>query len=139
MAKKIVKKLKLQIQAGKVDPAKVGPALGQAGINIGEFTTRFTEASKDRMGDVLRVEVDVFDDRSFEMTIKNPPASKYILKAIGKQKGSGKNLVSKAGTLTKDQLRQIAEDKREDLNANDADSAMKIIEGTARSMGVEVK
>jgi large subunit ribosomal protein L11 len=140
MAKKITKKLKLQIPAGKATPAPpVGPALGQAGINIGEFVTKFNEATREMMGDIIPVEISVYEDRSFDMVFKTPPASSLILKALGKEKGSGKNLTSKVGTLSKQQVKEIAEKKMPDLNANDIESAMRIVEGTARSMGVEVK
>lgn len=140
MAQKAIKKLKLQIPAGKAAPAPpVGPALGQAGINIGEFVTKFNDATKEMMGDIIPVEISVYEDRSFDFVLKTPPASRLILKSLGIQKGSGKNLVKKAGTLTKDQVREIAEKKMVDLSARDTDQAMKIIEGTARSMGVEVK
>ena len=140
MAKKITKKLKLQIPGGKANPAPpVGPALGQAGINIGEFVTKFNEATREMQGDIVPVEISVYEDRSFDFVLKTSPASRLILKAIGKDKGSGKNIVSKAGTITKAQVRDIAERKMQDLNANDIDAASKIIEGTARSMGVDVK
>ncbi len=140
MAKVATKKLKLQIPAGKANPAPpVGPALGQAGINIGEFVTKFNEATQEMMGDIVPVEISVYDDRSFDFILKTPPASSLILKAIGKDKGSGKNLTSKVGTITKAQIKEIAEKKMADLNANDIESASKIIEGTCRSMGVEVK
>lgn len=140
MAKKVEKKLKLQIQGGKATPAPpVGPALGQAGINIGDFVNRFNEATREMMGDVIPVEISVYEDRSFDFVLKTPPASKLLLKALGKPKGSGKNVVSKAGTVTKAQVKEIAEKKMQDLNANDIDAAMRIIEGTARSMGIEVK
>lgn len=140
MAKKVNKKLKLQIPAGKANPAPpVGPALGQAGINIGEFVTKFNDATKEMMGDIIPVEISVYEDRSFDFILKTPPASRLLLKALGKDKGSGKNLISKAGTVTKAQVREIAEKKMADLNANDIESAAKIIEGTARSMGIEVK
>ncbi len=140
MAKKVVKQVKLQIEAGKANPAPpVGPALGQAGINIGDFVNKFNEATRDKMGSVVPVVISVYEDRSYDFIMKTSPASRLILKKIGKDKGSGKNLVSKAGTITKAQVREIAEEKMEDLSANDIDAAMKIIEGTARSMGVEVK
>lgn len=140
MAKEVINKLKLQIQAGKATPAPpVGPALGQAGINIGEFVNQFNEATRENMGNVIPVEITVYEDRSFDFILKTSPASRLILKKIGKDKGSGKNLVSKAGTITKDQIREIAEEKMKDLNAASTEAAMKIIEGTARSMGVEVK
>lgn len=113
--------------------------LGQAGINIGEFVNQFNNETRDRMGDVVPVELTVYDDRSFQFITKTSPASRLVLKAIGKEKGSGKNVATKAGTITKAQIREIAETKMQDLNANDIEAAMKIIEGTCRSMGVEVK
>lgn len=140
MAKKVTKKLKLQIPAGKATPAPpVGTALGPAGINIGDFVNKFNEATRPMMGDIIPVEISVYEDRSYDFILKTPPASRLILKAIGKEKGSGRNLVSKAGTITKAQIKEIAEKKKPDLNAHDEAAAMKIIEGTARSMGVEVK
>ncbi|HEY4502748.1 MAG TPA: 50S ribosomal protein L11 [Candidatus Paceibacterota bacterium] len=140
MAKKIQKKLKLQIPGGAANPAPpVGPALGQAGINIGEFVSRFNEATAEMRGDIIPVEVSVYEDRSFDFVLKTPPASRLLLKALGKQKGSGKNLVSKVGSVTDAQITEIAERKMVDLNANDIDAAKKIIAGTARSMGIEVK
>lgn len=140
MAKKVLKQLKLQVPGGKATPAPpLGPSLGQAGVNIGEFTQRFNAETQDRMGDIVPVVLTVYEDRSFDMTYKVSPASRLILKALKKDKGSGKNLVSKAGTLTKDQVRAIAEEKMADLNAASVEAAMKTIEGTARSMGVDVK
>ena len=138
--KKVEKRLKLQIPAGKTTPAPpVGPALGQAGINIGEFVTKFNDATRDMGGDIIPVVISVYEDRSFDFVLKTPPASRLLLKALGKDKGSGKNLVSKVGTINKEQLREIAEKKMPDLNAHDTDAAMKIVAGTARSMGIEVK
>lgn len=140
MAKKITKKLKLVIPAGKATPAPpIGPALGQAGIAIGEFVKQFNDATAKMMGDVVPVEVSVYEDRTFSFVLKTPPASNLILKALGKEKGSGKNAVSKIGSITKAQLKEIAEKKMPDLNANDIDAAMKIVAGSARSMGVEIK
>jgi len=140
MAKKVLNTIKVQAEGGKATPAPpLGPVLGQAGINIGEFVNQFNEQTQDRMGEVVPVEIMVYDDRSFDFITKTSPASRMILKAIGKEKGSGKNLVSKAGTLTKDQAREIAEAKMKDLNASSTEAAMRIVEGTARSMGVEVK
>jgi large subunit ribosomal protein L11 len=140
MAKTITKKLKLQIPAGKAAPAPpVGPALGQAGINIGEFVKQFNDATREMVGDIIPVEISVYEDRSFDFILKTPPASRLILKAVGIEKGSGKNTVKKAGTITKDQVKEIAEKKMVDLNASDIEAGMKIIEGTARSMGIEVK
>jgi|SRR3989344_4627983 len=139
MAKKILKQLKLQIAGGAATPAPpVGPALGQAGINIGDFVKKFNDATKDMRGDTVPVVITVYEDRSYTFILKTPPASQLILKAIGKEKGSGKNLISKAGKINKKQIREIAEKKMPDLNANDIAGAMKIIEGTARSMGVDV-
>ena len=140
MAKKPVKKVKLQIQAGKATPAPpVGTALGPTGINIGEFTSQFNERTKDKGGDIIPVEIAIYDDRTFDFILKTPPASRLLLKALGKPKGSGKNLVSKAGVVTKAHVKAIAEQKMEDLSARDIDAAAKIIEGTARSMGIDVK
>lgn len=140
MAKKIVKKIKVQAMGGAATPAPpLGPTLGQAGINIGEFVKQFNDKTQDKKGQLIPAEITVYEDRSFQFILKTPPASRLILKAIGKEKGSGKNLVSKAGTISKAQIKQIAEEKMPDLNANDVEGAMKIIEGTARSMGVEVK
>ena len=140
MAKKIKKQLKLVIPAGKANPAPpVGPALGQAGVNIGEFVKKFNDGTKAMGNDMVPVIITVYEDRSFDLAYKTPPASDLIKKAIGIEKGSGKNKVSKAGTITKAQIRQIAERKMADLNATDIEAAMKIIEGSARSMGVDVK
>ena len=140
MAKKVTKKLKLTIEAGKANPAPpIGPALGQAGINIGEFVKQFNDATKSMMGDLVPVDISVYEDRTFAFVLKKPPATNLILKALGKEKGSGKNIVSKVGTLSKAQLKEIAEKKMADLNANDIEGAMKIIAGSARSMGVEIK
>jgi len=140
MAKKITKKLKLQIPAGKATPAPpVGPALGQAGINIGEFVNQFNEKTRDKMGNIIPVEITVYEDRTFDFVMKVSPASGLILKKIGKEKGSGKVPSVKVGTMTSAQLREIAEEKMADLNANDVEAAMKIIAGTARSMGVDIK
>ena len=125
---------------GAATPAPpLGPTLGQAGINIGEFVKRFNDKTADKKGELIPAEVTIYEDRSFDFILKTPPASRLILKAIGVEKGSGKSLVSKAGTITKAQVREIAEQKMADLNANDIEAAIKIIEGTARSMGVEVK
>ena len=140
MAKKILKKIKVQAVGGRATPAPpLGPVLGQAGINIGEFVNQFNEQTREsRMGEVVPIELTVFDDRSFSFILKTSPASRLILKAIGKEKGSGKNITSKAGDITKDQIRAIAEIKMPDLNAATIEAAMKIIEGTCRSMGVRV-
>lgn len=140
MAKKVVKKLKVQATGGKATPAPpLGPVLGQAGINIGEFVNQFNEQTRDRMGEVVPVEINVYDDRSFDFIIKTSPASRLVLKKIGKDKGSMKPGTSKVGTITRAQVREVAEEKMQDLSANDIEAAMKIIEGTCRSMGVEVK
>jgi len=140
MAKKIEKKMKLQIPAGKATPAPpLGPSLGQAGINIGAFTQQFNDETRDRMGEIVPVIITVYEDKSFEMEYKKAPASFLILKEAGLKSGSGKNAAKKVGTLTKAQVQKVAEEKMEDLNANDIPAAMKIIEGTCRSMGVEVK
>ena len=137
---KVIKKLKLQIPGGAATPAPpVGPALGQAGVNIGEFVKRFNDATAQMRGDIIPVEISVCEDRSFNFVLKTPPASSLLLKAAGKEKGSGKNVMVKAGSVTKAQIREIAEKKMPDLNAHDIEAAMKIIEGTARSMGIEVK
>jgi len=140
MAKKITKKIKLQIPAGKATAAPpLGPALGQAGVNIGDFVTKFNAATKDIAGDTVSVKVNVYEDRTFDFVVKTPPASGLIIKAAGVEKGSGKQLVTKAGKISKAQVREIAEKKMKDLNANDIEKAMKIIEGTARSAGIEIK
>ena len=140
MAKKITKKIKLQIPPGKATPAPpLGPALGQAGVNIGDFVTKFNAATKDMIGDTVSVKVNVYEDRTFDFVVKTPPASGLIIKAAGVEKGSGKQLVTKAGKISKAQVREIAEKKMKDLNANDIERAMKIIEGTARSAGIDVK
>lgn len=138
--KKIEKTIKVQVPAGKATPAPpLGPALGQAGVNIGDFVNRFNDATKEMMGDIIPVVISVYEDRTFDLTLKTPPAASLLIKAAGIKKGSGKNLVSRAGNVTKAQVREIAEKKMKDLNANDIEGASKIIEGTARSMGIEVK
>lgn len=139
MAKKIEKQLKLQVPAGKATPAPpLGPALGQAGINIGDFVNQFNEATRELGNDIIPVVINVYDDRSFDFVLKSPPASSLLLKAIGQQKGSGKNLSKKVGKVTQKQLEDIAEQKKDDLSANDVKAGAKIIAGTARSMGIEV-
>lgn len=136
---KVIKKLKLQIPAGKATPAPpIGPALGQAGINIGEFVTKFNAATKEMIGDIIPVLVSVRDDRSFDFILKTPPASALLKKAAGVEKGSGKNVAQKVGKVTHAQIREIAEKKLPDLNARNIKQAEKIVEGTARSMGIEV-
>ncbi len=140
MAKQVVKKVKIVAPAGKATPAPpIGPSLGQAGINIGEFIQKFNAATAQMAGDIIPVEISVYDDRSYTFVLKTPPASRLILKAIGKDKGSGKNAASKAGTISRAQLKEIAERKMPDLNAVDIEGAIEMIAGTARSMGVEVK
>lgn len=138
--KKITKKIKLQIPAGSATPAPpVGTALGPAGINIGEFVSKFNEITREQRGDIIPVEISVYEDRSYTFIMKTPPASRLLLKALGKEKASGKNLVSRAGTITEAQVREIAERKMPDLNANSIEAAMRIIAGTARSMGIDIK
>ena len=130
----------MTIIGGKATPAPpIGPALGQAKVNIGEFITRFNEGTKKMVGELVPVVVTVYEDKTFDLTFKTPPASALILKAVGKDKGSGKNAVSKVGSITKAQARAIAEKKLPALTANDISAAVRIIEGSARSMGVEVK
>jgi large subunit ribosomal protein L11 len=139
MAKKLLKQVKVQATGGKATPAPpLGPVLGQAGINIGEFVNQFNEKTRDRMGDVVPVIINVYDDRTFDFIIKVSPMSRLILKKIGKDKGSGKNKLSKAGTITRAQVREVAEAKLPDLNAASIEAAMKTVEGTCRSMGVTV-
>jgi len=140
MAKKVTKVLKLQIPGGKAVPGQaLGPVLGGAGLNIGEFVKRFNDETKDRVGDIVPTIVDIYDDRTYKLTYKTEPAANLILKVLGKEKGSGTPNTVKIGTLTKAQVKEIAEKKMTDLNANDIESAIKIISGTARSMGVDVK
>ena len=140
MAKKVEGYIKLQIQAGKATPAPpVGTVLGPAGINLGEFCTKFNDASKDKMGDILPVEITVYADRTFDFVLKTPPAAFLIKKYAKVQKGSAKGANQVIATLTLDDIKKIAETKMPDLNANDVEAAMRIIEGTARNMGVAVK
>jgi len=140
MAKKIKTMIKLQLPAGKANPAPpVGPALGQHGLNIQEFCTKFNEATKDKMGDIIPAEITVFEDRTFSFILKTPPASDLLHKAAGIEKGAANPLKDKAGKITQAQLREIAEKKMPDINANDIEAAMKIIAGTARSMGIKIE
>ena len=140
MAKKITKKIKLQIQAAKATPAPpLGPALGQAGVNIGDFVTKFNSATQKMAGDKVSVVITVYEDRSYDFIVKTPPVTGLILKAAGVEKGSGKNTVTKAGKITKAQAKEIAEKKMVDLNSKDDAGAINIITGSARSMGIEVK
>jgi len=137
--KKVAGLIKLQIQAGQATPAPpVGPALGQHGVNIMEFCKAYNAATESQRGNVVPVEITVYEDRSFTFLTKTPPAAKLILKAAGLDKGSGVPHKEKVGSLTRTQVREIAEQKMTDLNANDIDAAEKIIAGTARSMGVDV-
>jgi len=139
MAKKIIKTLKLQVMGGAATPAPpLGPVLGQAGVNIGDFVTKFNAATAEMRGEKVSVVLTVFEDRSYDFVLKSPPASSLIAKAAGIQKGSG-NPLKKVGSITKAQAREIAERKMPDLNAHDVEAAMKIVEGSARSMGVDVK
>ena len=140
MAKKLLAKLKLQIPAGQATPAPpVGNNLGQHGVNITEFCKAFNERTQSQVGDVVPVEITVFEDRSFSFVTKTPPAASLLLKAAKVDKGSGEPNRTKVGTVSKDAVREIAERKMEDLNAIDIDGAVKIIEGTARSMGLRVQ
>jgi large subunit ribosomal protein L11 len=138
--KKITGLIKLQIQAGAANPAPpVGPALGQHGVNIMEFCKAYNAATESQRGNVIPVEITVYEDRSFTFALKTPPAARLLLKAAGVQKGSGEPHKTKVAKVTWDQVREIAETKKEDLNANDIDAAAKIIAGTARSMGITVE
>lgn len=140
MAKKIKTMVKIQIDAGKATPAPpVGTALGPHGLNLGEFCSRFNDATKDKMGSIIPVEITIYEDRTYDFKLKTPPASDLLRKAAGVEKGSGQPLKNKVGKVSKDQIRKIAEIKMVDLNANDVEAAMKIVEGTARSMGIEVE
>jgi large subunit ribosomal protein L11 len=140
MAKKIVAMIKLQLPAGQANPAPpVGPALGQHGVNIMDFCKQYNDKTKEQQGSIIPVEITVFADRTFKYILKTPPASALIKKELGLDKGSKDAMREKRGKLTRDQLRRLAETKMPDLNANDVEAAMKIIAGTARSMGVEVE
>ena len=140
MAKEAIKKIKLQIQAGKATPAPpVGTVLGPAGINLQEFCTRYNDATRDKMGDVLPVEISIYDDRSFDFVIKTPPTA-FLLKKYAKvQKGSTKGSKEMVASITDSQLTEIAETKLQDLNAYDVDAAKKIVAGTAKNMGIAVE
>jgi len=138
--KKVTTVIKLQIQAGKANPAPpVGPALGQHGINIQDFCTQFNAATADKGGSIVPVEISVYEDRSFDFIMKTPPAAELLKKAAGVKKGAGNPLLDKVGSVTKAQVQEIAETKMQDLNAVDVEAAMKIVEGTARSMGISVE
>ena len=140
MAKAIKTVLKIQIEAGKANPAPpIGTALGPQGVNIQQFCQQFNEATKNMTGDVVPAEITIYEDRSFTFVLKTPPASALLKKAAGIEKGSGDPLKKQVGTVTKAQVREIAERKMVDLNANDVDAAEKIIAGTARSMGIKVE
>lgn len=139
MAKQVKSVVKLQIPGGKATPAPpIGPVLGQAGINLQQFCMQFNDRTKDMVGSIIPVVISVYDDRTFSFITKTPPASDLLRKAAGIQKGSGTPNKSKAGTITKAQLKAIAETKMPDLNANDIEAAMKIIAGSARQMGIEI-
>ena len=138
MAKEAIKKIKLQIPAGKATPAPpVGTVLGPAGINLQEFCTKFNDATRDKGGDVLPVEISIYEDRTFDFVLKTPPAA-FLLKKVAKVK-SGASKGETVATISKNQLKEVAETKLPDLNAYDVDAAMKIVEGTARNMGVTIK
>lgn len=140
MAKKVSTVIKLEIPAGQATPAPpVGPALGQHGLAIQDFCTQFNEATQDRQGDVVPVEITVYEDRSFDFITKTPPAAHLIKKYAGIEKGAGKTLLEKPGSITEDQLKEIAEIKLPDLNTDDVEMAKKIVAGTARQMGVQIK
>ena len=140
MAKEIVKRIKLQIEAGKATPAPpVGTVLGPAGVNLQEFCTKFNDATRDKMGDVVPCEISVYDDRSFDFVLKTPPAAFLIKKAAKVKKGSTKGANQIVATISKEDLRKIAETKLPDLNAYDVEAAMNIVEGTARNMGIAIK
>jgi len=140
MAKKVTGFIKLQLPAGAATPAPpVGPALGQHGVNIMQFVKAYNEKTASQSGQIIPVEITVFQDRSFTFITKTPPAADLLKKAAGLTKGSGNPLKEKNGSISPDKLRELAELKMPDLNANDIDSAMKIIAGTARSMGIEIK
>ena len=140
MAKEIVKRIKLEISAGKATPAPpVGTVLGPAGVNLQEFCTKFNDATRDKMGDIIPCEITVFDDRTFDFVLKTPPAGFLLKKAAKIQKGSSKGANQVVATISKNDLRQIAETKLPDLNAYDVEAAMNIIEGTARNMGIAIE
>ncbi|MBU1149266.1 50S ribosomal protein L11 [Patescibacteria group bacterium] len=140
MAKKVKSVIKLQIPAGKATPAPpIGPALGQHGVNIQEFCTKFNNDTKDKGGDITPVEITVFEDRTYTYILKTPPAAVLLKKAANLQKGSGSALKEKVGKVTKAQVKEIAEKKMPDLNAKDIEGAMRIVEGTARQMGITVE
>ena len=139
MNKEVVKVIKLQIEAGKATPAPpVGTVLGPAGINLGEFCTKYNDATREQMGNVLPVEISIYEDRSFDFVIKTPPAAFLIKKYAKVKKGSSKGSKEVVGTITKEQLKEIAETKLPDLNAYNLEEAIKIVNGTAKNMGIEI-
>jgi large subunit ribosomal protein L11 len=140
MAKKVKALLKLAIEAGKANPAPpVGPALGQHGVNIQEFCTAFNNATNDKMGDIIPVEITIYEDRSFSLVFKEPPVSSLLKKAAGIKKGSGTPLTKKVATINNEQVEKIIERKMPDLNTKDVEQAKKIVKGTAQSMGIEIE
>lgn len=140
MAKKVIKVVKIVAPAGKATPAPpLGPTLGQAGVPIGDFTKKFNDATKGMMGDLVPAIISVYEDRTFTFVLKSPVTSALILKAMNKEKGSGKPNTAKIGTISKAQVKEIAEKKMVDLNCTDVEAAMKVVAGTCRSMGVDVK
>lgn len=140
MPKPIKTKVKLQVTGGQANPAPpIGPALGQHGINIQDFCKKFNDMTKDRMGEVTPVEITIYEDRTFDFILKTPPAATLLMKAAGIEKGSGSPLLDKKGSVTKAQLKEIAEKKMTDLNTTDVEAAMRTIEGTARNMGITIK
>ena len=140
MNKEVVKVIKLQIEAGKATPAPpVGTVLGPAGINLGEFCTKYNDATREQMGNVLPVEISIYDDRSFDFVIKTPPAAFLIKKYAKVKKGSSKGSKEIVGSLTQEQLKEIADTKLPDLNAYNVEEAMEIVRGTAKNMGIEIK
>jgi len=140
MAKKVKAVVKLQIEGGKATPAPpVGPALAQHGINMGQFCTDFNNKTQDKVGSTVPVEITVYEGGSYDFIVKEPPSSELLLKKAGVEKGSGSPKKKKVATLTRDQLREVAEQKMKDLNTDDVESAMKILEGTAKNMGITIK
>lgn len=140
MPKKIIAVVKLQIKAGQATPAPpIGPSLAQHGINISDFCQKFNDETKDKGGSTIPVEITIYEDRSFDFKLKKPPASELLKKAAGIEKGSGTPNQKKVGQITRDQLKEVAQEKMEDLNTDDVEQAMKVIEGTAKNMGLEIK
>ena len=140
MAKNVVKKIKLQIPAGKATPAPpVGTVLGPAGINLQEFCTKYNDATREKMGDIVPVEISIYDDRTFDFVLKTPPTATWLLKAAGVEKGSKKGANEIVATISKEDIKKVAETKMPDLNAYDLEEGIKIVAGTARNMGIAVK